>query len=348
MKEQKKLNNAEIASFCQQTALLLQAGITPLDAMNILLTDSKNESGKKVLDSIKSEISKGSKFSEALKISGVFPDYVLTTISLGEESGNIDSCMESLAEYYEKEQSISEAINNALAYPLLMILMMFIIVFVLITKVMPIFNQVFVELGSEMTGFAGSLLRLGEKIGKYSLGFVIFLFIIFAFYFWASRTKTGKRISNNFLVNFPLTRDFYNSVACQRFASGLTLCIMSGMDTYTSLDMVKELVGNKNVAEKIDSCKDYLHAGDNLAEAISKAGIFTNLFAQMVTVGAKSGNMDLVFSKIAKSYEHNTDKTIQRIISILEPTLVITLSIIVGLILLSVILPLMGIMASIG
>ncbi len=348
MKEQKKLSNEEIASFCNQTALLFQAGITPVESMNILLSDIKSEKGKELIQSILTVCRQGEPFHKALAATEVFPDYVLHTISLGEESGNLDVCMLSLAAYYEKEENISENIKSAIAYPFLMIIMMLIVIFVLISKVMPIFNQVFVELGSEMTGFAASLLRLGENLNRYSLVLVAVLCLLFLLYLITTKTYVGKQLITRFLNVFPLTRGFYESVACQRFASGMALCLSSGMDTYTSLDMVSQLVGTQKMREKIAACKNAIHTGSNLAEALSGSTIFNHLYSQMVAVGFKSGNVDVVLSQIADSYEKTTDKKIQSIISFLEPTLVIILSIIVGMILLSVILPLMGIMSSIG
>ena len=116
------------------------------------------------------------------------------------------------------------------------------------------------------------------------------------------------------------------------------------MDTYSSLDMVAALVGNEKMKQKILNCKEAIHAGANFAEALTGAGIFNHLYSQMVSVG----NVDMVLRKIADRYEENTNRRLQSIIAVLEPTLVIILSVIVGLILLSVILPLMGIMTSIG
>lgn len=348
MKEQKKLTNEEIASFCNQTALLFQAGITPIESMHILLSDIKSEKGKELIQSILTVCKQGEPFHKALAATGVFPDYVLHTISLGEESGNLDVCMLSLAAYYEKEDNISENIRSAIAYPLLMIIMMLIVIFVLISRVMPIFNQVFIELGSEMTGFAASLLHLGENLNRYSLIMVAVLCLLFGIYLLAIKTHFGKQLTVKFLNAFPLTKSFYESVACQRFASGMALCLSSGMDTFTSLDMVSQLVGSQKMRDKIAACKEAIHAGSNLAEALSGSAIFNHLYSQMVAVGFKSGNVDVVLSKIADSYEKTTDKKMQAIISFLEPTLVIILSIIVGMILLSVILPLMGIMSSIG
>lgn len=348
MKDQKRLSNAEIASFCNQTALLFQAGIAPVETLYILLSDVKSEKGRELLDAILTVCRHGEPFHKALASTNVFPDYVLHTVALGEQAGTLDTCMLALASYYEKEGAISESIKNAIAYPFLMISMMLVVIFVLISKVMPIFNQVFIELGSEMTGFAASLLHLGENLNRYSLIVLLFLCFLLLIYLVATKTHWGKINTVKFLNVFPLTKTFYESVACQRFASGMALCLSSGMDTYTSLDMVFELVGNRRMQEKIISCKQALHSGSNLSEALSNSAIFNHLYSQMIAVGFKSGKVDLVLSKIADGYEHTTDKKLQSMISVLEPTLVIILSVIVGLILLSVILPLMGIMSSIG
>lgn len=348
MKDKKQLSNAEIASFCSQVAMLFQAGITPAEGINIMLSDSKDESAKALLEQIRDVCRQGEPFYKALTATGMFPDYVLHTIALGEESGNLDDCMLSLAAYYEKEENISESIKNAITYPLIMIAMMIAVIFVLVSKVMPIFNQVFIELGSEMTGFAASLLQLGNSLNNYSILLLIIICLLFVLYLVATRTGFGRRMTGAFLNKFPLTKGFYESVACERFASGMALTLSSGMDTFTSLDMVSNLVGNKLMQEKIEHCKKSIREGANFAEALVGSGIFNHLYSQMVAIGFKSGNIDTVLAKIADNYEKATDKKIQSIISILEPTLVIILSLIVGLILLSVILPLIGIMTSIG
>jgi type IV pilus assembly protein PilC len=269
-------------------------------------------------------------------------------IALGEESGNLDDCMISLSDYYEKEETIHESIKSAVTYPMIMIVMMVVVILVLIGKVMPIFEQVFEELGSEITGFASSLLSISGILNRYSIVLVILLCAIAVIYILSTRTAFGKNILYKILNTLPLTKDFYDSVACGRFASGLAIALSSGMDTYTSLDMVSELIGNSRMEEKISACSSMLKQGSNFAEALTESGIFSNLHSQMIAVGFKSGNIDTVLKKISDNYEKETMQKIQHIISILEPTLVIILSVIVGLILLSVILPLMGIMTSIG
>ncbi len=348
MKAKKTLTQAEVTAFCSQTAMLIQAGITPAESMSILLSDMKNEQGKEIIQAIWDVCKKGSSFHEALESTGVFPDYCLRLIALGEESGNLDSCLQSLAGYYEKEENIRKNIKQAVSYPLIMIVMMFVVIYVLMSQVLPIFSQVFAQLGSDMTGLAASLMNLGNTLNRYSGVLLGIICLFLALYFAFTRIPALKRLTSRFLNWFPPTRSFFEKYAGQRFASGLAMTFSSGIDTYTGLDMVSELVDNPRMQEQIQLCKERLQKGDNLSEALVDSQIFNNVHSRMVAIGFRSGNIDTVMQKIAESYEKETDEKMQAIIAVLEPTLVIILSIIVGLILLSVILPLMGIMSSIG
>lgn len=348
MKKQKSLTNSEIAAFCRQTALIIQAGITPAEGMDILIHDTIHESGKALLQEISDACNQGSNFYQALEGTGVFPPYVVKLVALGEESGNLDSVLFSLADYYEREESISDNIRSAVTYPLIMIGMMLLIILVLIIKVLPIFQQVFEQLGTQMTPLAESLMHTGNVLSQYAIAiFVVFLFLT-VFCIIAYKTPLGKTSIKRFLASFPLTKSFYDKVAAGRFASGMYLCFTSGMDTYHGLDMIAEIVENDEMAHKISLCKDEMEQHADLPEALAKAQIFSNLYSRMIAVGFRSGSIDTVMKRIASHYEEETDKQLARIVSIIEPTLVIILSLIVGIILLSVLLPLMGIMSSIG
>ena len=278
MAKQKSLSNEEIASFFRQTSMLFTAGIGPRDAMQILLNDSKNEKGKELITQIRDICRKGETFSTALKETGVFPDYVINMISLGEESGKTDTCMNALAEFYEKEQAIAESLRGALTYPVVMLFMMLVVIIVLVGKVMPIFQQVFNELGTDMTGFAGSMLKIGKALNNYSIVFLCIFAVLVVFYIFANHTSAGKKMSHSFLVNFPLTKGFYESVACERFASSLAIAISSGMDTYSGLDMAKKMVEHPRMAEKIEHCKELIKEGSNFSEALTQAEIFSRWF----------------------------------------------------------------------
>jgi len=344
----RKLSNAEISAFCSQTAMLYNSGIMPAEGMDILLQDTKTESGRAILTQIKEVCNQGETLYTALKQTEVFPEYVLNMIQLGEQSGNPEITLQALADYYDRQEAIAESVKNAVSYPMIMIFMMLLVIIVLITKVLPIFSQVFEQLGSQMNAFSTSLMKIGQRLSSSSIVLVILLCLILAAFLFFTKTNLGKHTINRFLNSFPLTKKFYDSVACSRFASGIAMTMASGMDTFESLDLVSALVENPRMQVKIEKCKEELLEGASFPEALSKAEVFSMLYSRMIAVGFTTGTVDNVMNRIADSYDMEVDRRIHNIISILEPTLVIILSLIVGMILLSVILPLMGIMSSIG
>ncbi|MBO4458139.1 MAG: type II secretion system F family protein [Butyrivibrio sp.] len=345
---QKSLNSYEISSFCRQMALLLKAGIAPVDGVDILTNDTKDGSAKKILGAISQTLRSGEKFHVALSMSGVFPDYVVHMVTIGEASGNMDVVMDSLADYYEREDNIQESVKNAISYPLIMIFMMLVIVTVLVVKVLPIFEQVFAQLGTGMSGFSQSLLNLGSTLNKYSFALVILLVLVAFFFLYFALTESGKRNFKKVMIKFAPTKRLMQELESERFASGMVLTLSSGIDTYESLSLVKKLVESNEMRSKIDECRELLMEGDSFPEALEKSTIFSSFYSQMVSVGFKSGSMDKAMKQIAEKYERDTGRRIHSLISVLEPTLVIILSVIVGMILMSVILPLMGIMTNIG
>ncbi|MCR5100768.1 MAG: type II secretion system F family protein [Butyrivibrio sp.] len=344
----KPLTNYEISILCRELSLLLKAGISPYEGVQILL-QGLNNSGKDILESMYEVLSQGEPLSVAMRTSGVFPDYVANMIEIGETSGNLDTVLESIADYYDQEENVQESIKSAVSYPMIMIALMLVVITVLITQVLPIFSQVFSQLGTSMSAFAQTLLNVGNVLNKYSFVLIILLVVICLLFIFFTATSTGKKKFYNFAVKFGPTKAIYEGIATQRFASGMVLMLSSGMDTYESLNMVEKLVENDVMVEKIQKCKNMiLEESLSFPEAVNKTAIFNPFYSKMISVGFDSGSIDNVMKQIAERYEQDTQKKIYRFISILEPTLVIILSIIVGVVLLSVILPLLGIMSSIG
>ena len=341
MSKKQLLSNEEIASFCGQTALIIKAGIGPAEGMEILKQDTHDPKGQELLSRISDSCRRGSSFHEALLETGLFPDYVIKLIALGEESGNTDDVLTSLSEYYEREQTIADSIKSAVTYPFIMIAMMFLVIVVMIVKVLPIFAQVFEQLGTQMSPFATSLLAAGNTLSRYSLILTLVFLVIVTVFVFMYKSPAGRTRIQRFMTGFPLTRGFYEKV-------GMYLAFTSGMDTYKGLDMVADLVENEEMSKKIELCKEEIEKDANLPEALASAQIFSSLYSRMIAVGFRSGSVDLVLKKISEKYDEETQKQLDHIISIIEPTLVILLSLVVGLILMSVLLPLMGIMSSIG
>ena len=167
-KKQQPFFNPELSGFCSQMAMILHSGISPLEGITIMLEDSTSDREKDILQQILDTLQETADFSLSLKETSLFPSYLVHMVQIGEETGTLDEVMSALSEHYEREDSIAKSIRNAVTYPMIMIGMMLVVILVLLVKVMPIFNQVFVQLGTEMTGFSGALMHIGNAISRYS------------------------------------------------------------------------------------------------------------------------------------------------------------------------------------
>ncbi|MDR2932450.1 MAG: type II secretion system F family protein [Oscillospiraceae bacterium] len=342
------LSNSEIAAFCAQVAMIMKSGIAVSEGISIMHADMENNQGRVMLEQMLAELEMGAPFHQALDKTGKFPQYVIDMTEMGERSGKLDDVMDSLCVYYEREEAVSKNIRSAVTYPLIMITMMLLVIIVLIVNVLPVFNQVFLQLGTEMSGFSRTMMDMGQVLGRYSIAIIIVAAVLLAAFFAFRKTATGRQFMFNFKSRFFATRKLMTKIASGRFASTMSLMLSSGLDVDQSLDMAHKIVENPRTREKIANCKKLMEGGDNFSDAIVKADIFTGIHARMISVGFKTGSVDSVMDKIADAYDEEVESQIGNIISILEPTLVAVLSIIMGLILLSVMLPLMGIMTSIG
>ncbi|MFZ2539140.1 MAG: type II secretion system F family protein [Oscillospiraceae bacterium] len=350
MKNQIKglLSSDEIATFCAQIAMILKAGISVSEGISIMCEDIKNSEGEKILSEIQESVDMGEPFHMALSATQKFPNYVVDMTRIGEQSGRLDEVMDSLCEYYEREESIAKSVKSAVTYPLIMVSMMLLVIGILVTKVLPVFAEVYAQLGSVPSPFVQNVMSLGSVAVFYALIIVILIIILFLIWFFMGKSTKGRNAITRFKASFFMTKKISAKIASGRFASAMALTMSSGLDVEQSLAMVKKLVDNNFTHEKITKCQELTAQGSSFSDAILNAKIFSGVYSRMVAVGFKAGCADTVMKKLSERYEDEVDTQINKIISILEPTLVAVLSVVVGMILLSVMLPLMGIMSSIG
>lgn len=341
----KPLTYVETAAFCSQMSMILKAGISSYEGLAIMADDVTEGDEKELLSSAKEVLFESGSFHKALDSTGVFPAYMLSMVQIGEETGRLDEVMESLAIYYEREAGLASTIKNAITYPCIMILMMLAVILVLMTKVMPVFDQVFRQLGSEMGGFSKAVLSLGNALNSHIMILVILLVLIAALGVFLTKSKAGQRAVLKFTGKFHFTNVLSKEIATYRFANGMALTLSSGLTPEDCLKLTKPLIAEGPFASKVDACIEKVAGGEDLCESLLDSGIFTGVYTKMASIAARTGVMDEVMKKIAAAYEEEIDIRISKILAAVEPTLVVILSIAVGIILLSVMLPLINIMS---
>lgn len=343
--QQGKLTNLEIASFCSEMAMILKSGISSLEGVDLLREDAQTKAEKELLDEIYQSVMDTGRLYQALEETKVFPEYLIRMTQIGEETGTLDEVMESLAEHYDREEAIRRSVRSAISYPLLMIGMMLVIIIILMTKVMPVFDQVFRQFGQEMTGFSRGILLAGNALSRYSAVFAVLLAVIVCAGIYFTKTESGRKKLYHIGSGFAFSRELKDKLSACRFAGGMSLALKSGLTPEQGMEFSENLIEDDDFRKKVAECKADMENGTDIAEALVKAGIFTGVYARMTSIAGKAGMMDEMMGRIADECEEEVDEKLSSMIAVLEPTLVIILSVIVGTILLSVMLPLLGIMS---
>lgn len=346
-KYKKKLSAEELFAFSDEMHMMIASGVSSLEGITLMLEEAKDPAEKALLQNMQDTIYSTGSFAAAVKEAGVFPDYYTYMIEIGEQTGNTDNVLRALGNHYEREHAIRRAIRSAVSYPLLMMTMMLVIIVVLVTKIMPIFERVFIQLGSHMEGFSGGLLQVGDFLAKYSMIFIVIIVLLICAGVYLFKSENGKKKMITLVCKIKSFRDIYEKIMISRFASGMSMTISSGMDMMQALETAGTLVTYDKLQAKVQKCREQFEESTDMGTAFSESGIFTGLFGRMVVLSAKTGNMEQVMEKVASTYQDQADEEIHNLISVVEPTLVIVLSVIVGLILMSVMLPLLNIMSGI-
>jgi len=329
--------------------MLLQGGITVAAGIEMLVDDEPDKDGKMVLQKLQDNLEKGVSFYEAMSGTGYFPPYMVSMIEIGEKAGCLPETLRSLAEHYERQERLSISIKNAALYPIVLLGIMIGVVLILIVQVLPIFNDVFGRMGARMSSFAIVLMEFGIWFRGASVIIILFFCIIFTIAFFAWAVPTVRECIIKGLKNKWGDRGVLGRIDSSQFASSMAVAMSGGLNIEDSLNLLASFNQNsKALNTKYEKCISLLRLGNSLSDALKDAKILSPRDARMLSIGDYSGMADSAMAEIARRLDISLQDEMTGIVSRIEPTLVIITSVIVGAILLSVMLPLIGIMTSIG
>lgn len=343
-----KLTYRQTATFCRALALLLHAGIGLAEGM-FLLCEEESGDMKTLLEKLGNRMNGGMTFSQAMEQTGAFPACVIGMVYVGEQTGRMEDVLESLGHFYEQREQNSRRIIQMLTYPSLIMVLMLIVVGVLLVEVLPIFDEVYSSLGSHLTGAGAGLLGLGRILKRLLPVFFCVLVVLAAVlllyrYYRPVREKVCVWVSARF-GDRGFLRKFNNA----QFAQALAMGIGSGLPLEDAVEQSGRLLADvPGAAQRSSRCAAALRDGSPLAAAMGEHGFLAPGESRMLSIGLREGSADRVMLEIARYLMEDADAALEETIAKIEPAMVLGASVLVGLILLSVMLPLMDIMASIG
>lgn len=347
--KQKLLNSSYLSAFCLEVALFLHAGISISDGLHMLRDDDNDRESKKLLDRLFKATEEGRPFSEAIEEAGGFPSYMLEMIMLAEKTGKLEDTMRSLSEYYERQGRLSASIKNAVFYPVILISIMLVVIAVIVVSVLPIFNDVFNQMGTQMSSFAVGIMEFGQTLAGVSTAIFVVIAVLFVLIILCYTVQPVRASFIVFFRNVFGDKGIFKRISSARFSFAMAMAIESGIDTDDSITMAARVTGGgESLMSKAEKCKQLIAEGSKLGDALTESEIFASKNTRMLSLAQQTGTLPETMHIIAQRSEETIRDEIDSMISKIEPTLVILTSAIVGVILLSVMLPLVNIMSAIG
>lgn len=343
--KQKGLTNRQIAAFCAEMAMLLTAGYPPYDAALALWED--DEDAFAVPEALLSALSAGEPLSAALRASGMFPLYAASMTEAGEKTGRQTEALRTLSAYYESREQMAQAVRDAVVYPSALFLMMSAVVVILTVKVLPVFADAYARLGASLPPSALALMRAGGWMERAALAAAVIVVLLLAGVLAARWSLVVRSAFLSLFWRVAGDRGLFKRMAAARYLSVLSMGLSSGLPYVESAAAAEDTLGILCVKRYRD-CRTLLRDGSTPADALCQTGILSAADKRRLAAGTRSGMADRALADIAARCERDAREALARAVGLIEPVLVIGASVMVGLVILSVMLPLMSVMNTIG
>ncbi len=344
-----RVSSEEINIVTRQLATLLGAGI-PLDsALSSIVDQSENPALKKMTAQLKESISEGEPLSQALRrYHRLFPNMYTNMVRAGEASGSLDKVLSRLADFGEKHEALKARLRAALVYPIFMAVVGTGILFILITYIVPNIVQVFGDMEKALPLPTIILINTSSFLRHYWWLLLLAIGVFVVAGRLLIRQKAGRYAWDLVKLRTPVIGGVVRKAMLARFSSTLESLLGSGVEIIDSLEIVKRIIDNVHISRVIDEAIEHINKGKSMASAFSGSRWFPPMFVQMVAVGESSGQLEEMLAKVTISSERDVESAVLGMTSLIEPVMIVSMGLVVGMIVLSILLPIFEMNQMIG
>ena len=340
----------ELAIFTRQFSVMIDAGLPLVQCLEILASQQENKFFQKVLVNTRSQVEGGATLSAAMRSSPkVFDPLYVNMVEAGETGGILDTILQRLSTYIEKNVKLQRAVKSALVYPVGVLTVAGGVITLLLWKVVPIFATLFAGLGVDLPLPTKIVIGLSNFIGSI-FGLLILVALgagIFGLKVWYG-TQQGRFVLDTIVLKLPVLGVLMRKIAVARFTRTLGTLISSGVPILEGLDITAKTAGNAVVEKALQQVRRSLEEGKSLTEPLRDSEVFPGMVTQMIAVGEQTGAMDAMLQKIADFYEEEVDAAVKDLLTALEPIMIVFLGVIVGGVVISMYLPLFSLIGKLS
>jgi len=333
-----RIKPTDIILFYRQLALLLESGINIVTSLELLQDQMSNRVLKKVLNEAIVDLRNGNPLSTALgKHPEVFPPIYCRSLSVGEQTGSLETMLRQVADYIEKETAASKGIKSALMYPAIAAMVTVIVVGVLVTFVLPAFSSLYDQLGADLPAITKVVIDAAGILRSNGIYIMLALFLIIGAAFAYIKTPDGKYKWHKLLISLPLIGRVNHLNELARYCRNIALLFRTGLPLTEIMPMVIQSSGNKVIAQALINVQQDMLKGEGLSQPMAKESLFLPMMVQMVKVGEETGNLDASLLAVAQNYEAEAEDSTRSLIGLIQPAMTLIIAVVVGLIALSLV-----------
>lgn len=330
----------DLSNFCRQFYFIIHAGVTIVSGLDILRKQMENKKLRGALEGMFKDVQKGQELSRSMKkYKDIFPQLLIHMIEVGEVSGNLDTIMDKMALYYEKESKIQDQIKSAMIYPIILGIASVLVMLFLLTFVMPTFVIMFESSGVELPWPTKILIRISNFIIRYWYMILIFILLALNLFKIFSRTNKGRFFLDTIKMKIPILNKTTEKIVSSRFASTLSILLSSGIPLIESIKIVSKVARNKIVEDGLLVTSEELRKGVDLSTSLQRIHFFPPLVVSTIKIGEYSGTLDEILEQLAHFYETEVESAIKSLIAALEPLMIVIMAVLIGSIVIAMVLP---------
>lgn len=332
--------NSRVFLFSGNLARLIKVGVPVLRSMHLLASQETDPKVRQVLESIERDIREGKTLSRAMELyPQMFAPMYVAVVRAGEVSGGLQQALSQMAQYYKKQEEFSSKVRRAMAYPILLAFAGVASIFFIITFLVPKLQRVFADIGQDLPLPTRLILSFGSFMDHYWLWIVLLLGGSVLFLPRLLRDRFGKGALDPLKLRLPLFGDLIVKIEFSRFSRVLGLCFSNGLSFLESLRVAIPSVDNTVIRRALEDCCARVEKGSSFGQTLRKYPYFSDLTANMISVGEESGKVEETLIEIAEVYERETDDLLIYSTTFLEPLMILFVGGIIGFIVMAVLLP---------